>query len=59
MNKCLLGIISITMLEANVASEAIYIASSLVWMLITAVLLQRTSKRFLSKLREKKKKAVL
>ena len=26
MNKCLLGIISITMLEANVASEAIYIA---------------------------------
>lgn len=57
MNKCLLGIISVTMLEANVASEAIYIASSLVWMLITAVLLQRTSKRFLSKLREKKKKS--
>lgn len=28
MNKCLLGIISMTMLEANVASKGIYIASS-------------------------------
>lgn len=28
MNKCLLGTISITMLEANFASKAIYIASS-------------------------------
>lgn len=52
MNKCLFGIISITMLEVSVASKAIYIASASVWMLIIAVLLQRTSKRFLSKLRK-------
>ena len=30
MNKCFFGIISVTMFEANVASKAIYIASSLV-----------------------------